>query len=127
MFYFRSIVKKMVTEIIKRSFAWLLIISMGMLIANKAVFFHEHILPDGTVIAHAHPYDKSADPEPYKTHHHSEAELFSFCQADKLFFFGIVILAIFSALSRSILPVFIQKAFTPVTISGYNGRAPPFL
>lgn len=127
MFYFRSIVKSMVTEIIKRSFAWLLIISMGMLIANKAVFFHEHIMPDGTVIAHAHPYDKSADPEPYKTHHHSKTELFSFCQADKLFILGIVILAIFSAPARPILLVFIQKAFTPVAISGHNGRAPPVL
>ncbi|MCK5339013.1 MAG: hypothetical protein KAJ50_09380 [Bacteroidales bacterium] len=127
MFYFRSIVKSMVTEIIKRSFAWLLIISMGMLIANKAVFFHEHIMPDGTVIAHAHPYDKSADPEPYKTHHHSETELFAFCQADKLFILGIVILAIFSAPARPILLVFIQKAFTPVAISWHNDRAPPVL
>jgi len=117
----------MVKEIINRSFAWLLIISMGMLVVNKALFFHEHRLADGTIVTHAHPYDKSSDPEPYKAHHHSKTELFSFCQMDNLFFLGIVAIAIASALARPILLVFIQKAFAPVAIYGHNDRAPPVL
>ncbi|MFO7615428.1 MAG: hypothetical protein R6W71_12400 [Bacteroidales bacterium] len=52
--------------------AFLLIMAIGTMIVNNVVFIHEHILPDGTVVTHAHPYDKSEDPE--EKHQHSKAE-----------------------------------------------------
>jgi hypothetical protein len=46
---------------------------------NKAVFTHSHILPDGRIIVHAHPYLKhheKSDKEnvPVRTHHHTPGQ-----------------------------------------------------
>ncbi len=45
---------------------------IGMLIVNQSAFVHSHKLPDGTVITHAHPFNKN-DSGPFKEHGHSAA------------------------------------------------------
>jgi len=70
--------KTIVNNITIKSVAWLMIGIMGVLVANKAVFVHSHILNDGTIIEHAHPYNKSTDSTPYKSHHHTKAEFLFF-------------------------------------------------
>lgn len=47
----------------------------GMLILNKAIFLHSHKMDNGMVIFHSHPYNKSNDTQPFKSHLHSDAEL----------------------------------------------------
>lgn len=42
---------------------------------NKVLFFHSHIDSYGRIVYHAHPYNKSGDQAPYKTHHHNNTEL----------------------------------------------------
>jgi len=50
---------------------------MSLLILNTAVFIHSHRLADGTIITHAHPFQKSKESnQPYKTHHHNNTDLF---------------------------------------------------
>ncbi len=61
-----------------KSIAFIMIAVMGLLIANKSIFLHSHKLDDGTITQHAHPYDKSGDSKPYKSHHHTNAELLFF-------------------------------------------------
>jgi len=47
---------------------------------NKAVFTHSHVLPDGRIIVHAHPYLKHQDEkkggerEPVNSHHHTPGQ-----------------------------------------------------
>ena len=43
-------------------------------IFNKAVYGHTHIMADGTIVYHAHPYDKQPASAPSKKHHHSKHE-----------------------------------------------------
>jgi hypothetical protein len=43
--------------------------------ANQSFFYHYHVLPDGTIISHAHPYNKTTDCKPIKSHHHSSFEI----------------------------------------------------
>ncbi len=117
----------MVTKITKRSFVWLLILSMGLLIANKAIFFHEHKMADGTIVAHAHPYDKSDEPEPFKTHHHSKAELFFLSHFDTLFVLAISAFAIVRISAKPYFQIFLPKYYFPVLILNQKSRAPPLV
>ena len=60
----------------KGFFSVLLIFSTLALFWNNAVNWHYHQLPNGIVVEHAHPYNKSdsgAD-SPYQNHRHSDLE-----------------------------------------------------
>ena len=60
-FYFCHDLKAIVKHITIQFTTYLLIVAMGVLLVNQACNTHTHRLPDGTVIMHAHPYDKSAE------------------------------------------------------------------
>lgn len=66
---------------------------VGLLIANTALFLHVHQLEDGTIISHAHPYNKTDDAQPIKKHHHSKLDILIIHSLDILFvqfFFSLV-------------------------------------
>jgi hypothetical protein len=79
----------------------LLLLSFVLLLVNNAVFYHSHVLANGQVVSHAHPYNKSSDKDPIKTHHHSNAEFL---------FLDLVQLLFFLFLTGIGLAVFSQKA-----------------
>ena len=97
-----------------------------MLITNSVIFQHTHQLSDGTIVEHAHPFNKANDSTPIKHHHHSNASYNFFNHLSLLF---VVIAAYFSLLE-------IYKAFiTPkeqceyldlIVLDQSLGRAPPF-
>ena len=74
------------SNMVRRATAMFMAVIMLLLIINKALFIHTHILEDGTVIVHAHPYNKSEDSKPVKTHHHSNYALLFFHNINLLFF-----------------------------------------
>lgn len=53
---------------------------IGLQIVNKAFYTHTHILADGTIITHAHVYQKNSDKAPIKKHSHSTNELLYYSQ-----------------------------------------------
>ncbi len=61
--------------IIKQLVGILLVGLMGFILINKSVYMHAHRLDNGKIIVHAHPFNKSTDDKPVKSHHHSKAEL----------------------------------------------------
>lgn len=118
--------KLAVRNILLKAITFLTISVMALFIVNKAVFLHVHKLNDGTIIEHAHPYDKSADSKPFKSHHHSNVEFLLLQNVEFLF------LLVFSALA---LIIFVKKDnvyFKYLSKSQlvythlYQGRAPPF-
>ena len=114
-----------VRDITIKFIAFLIIGVMGMLIANKAVFIHSHRLNDGTVIEHAHPYSKSTDSKPYKSHHHTTAELLFFQNLEILF---LIVFLTFSLIAFANKEKFSFKLITRHTLICINlnkGRAPP--
>ncbi|MBN1416131.1 MAG: hypothetical protein JW973_13600 [Bacteroidales bacterium] len=118
--------KTMVSKITQIAIAFLMIGLMCLLIANNVAFTHSHQLSDGTIINHAHPYDKSNDTQPYKSHHHTQTELVFFINVQILF-----LIALFTAWLTCInrvstfmdnpVPTYWQE---PANI--FKGRAPPF-
>ncbi len=117
--------KMSIRNIIIKSTTFLMIGILGMLIANKAIFTHSHRLSDGTVIEHAHPYDKSNDSEPYKSHHHTNVELLFFQNLEILSLIVFLIFISFTLAKRAIYSFYIVKRYIASCIFFYNGRAPP--
>ena len=100
--YFKNIIKRIIAIV-------LLIIVLAISI-NNSLFIHSHILPDGEVVQHAHPYNTSENPEsPFKTHHHSGFEIFLL---NNLFsFLWIIIAAVFIVFNKNIQIIKIKNFF----------------
>lgn len=113
-------------EIAAKLLVLLMIGVMGLQVANQALFLHVHKLENGTIIEHAHPYDKSNDPNPYKSHKHSNAE-FSFIQNLEILFHVIIPILTFIIVFVRLEKVFSRSITNQKTISKniYKGRAPP--
>ena len=58
-----------------RVIAILLIFIVGIFALNEYLYIHKHISKDGTVVIHAHPYNKSQDAGQNKSHEHSSGDL----------------------------------------------------
>lgn len=112
-------------KIWRKTLAFVLLGFVLLLTANQTFYTHSHILDNGTVITHAHPYDKGADNAPLKSHHHSQAELlvfniFSFLWATGFSFaFTVFIEKVLS------FHFFNEKAFHSTCWRFILGRAPP--
>ena len=120
--------KRIIKKIIKKIIAIALIIIILAITLNNAFFIHSHILPNGEVIQHAHPYNKSENPEsPYKTHHHSS---FEFILLNNLFsFLWLIIIAVFIDFNKdvhffSISKLTFRKTYT---YSFSLSRGPPVI
>ncbi|MDP3913072.1 MAG: hypothetical protein Q8R96_04965 [Bacteroidota bacterium] len=111
----------------KKQIAYLILGLMGLLIINKAVFLHSHVLANGTVISHAHPYQSTDDSKPFQSHHHTKAAFFLFDTIQLLFNsipFGLIFF----------IPNFRTKVFfssitqiAPEYFSSTRSRAPPVI
>jgi hypothetical protein len=80
---------KSIKNIVSRVFAFLLIGAVFIFVISRTANLHIHKLADGTVIVHSHPYDKTTDDSPYKSHHHNDKE-FSFIQTLNVLYFFLV-------------------------------------
>lgn len=114
-----------VKKITIRIAALVMIVISLMLIANNSVFLHVHHLPDGTVVAHAHPYNKSTGPTPEDSHRHSSMELL-FLQSLLLLTLLIVPALLLLPAARKLhrIPAIQPFIFAPFVLPGI-GRAPP--
>ncbi|MCD6178561.1 MAG: hypothetical protein J7K39_01535 [Bacteroidales bacterium] len=113
--------------LINKIIIYFMIVIMGMLIENTAVFLHVHKLDDGTIIQHAHPYNKTNDSGPYKSHHHTNTAFLFFQNLGLLF----LVAFLTYALIVFVKPVKYLYRIIPKNISAYiityKGRAPPVL
>jgi len=100
---------------------------MVMLIANKSIFMHSHKLVDGTVIFHSHPYDRSNDSNPDKTHQHTKTE-FLFFQNIEILFSLFFLTGVFIPFAQKTYFYFhITSSYDSACIIIHKGRAPPVL
>lgn len=110
---------------LKRTFSILLIVVMSALIFNKVVYIHIHVLPDGSMVTHAHPYSKGSDGNPAPRHQHSNLELFLLYQMDVL----ILSVSAASVLKQTAKSICVPKPVTDHFLSTFvpflPERAPP--
>ena len=100
---------------------------IGMLIVNKIVFTHIHKLNDGTIVEHAHPYNKSDDSAPFKTHHHSNAEFLFFQNLNILFLIAFITLCMTFSVKRKRNSFHLILEYTLSYIHLQKERAPPYI
>ncbi len=107
--------------------AWLLCFLFVVQIANRGVYLHTHVLKNGLVVSHAHPFSKSSDSAPVKQHHHSNFEYTFWGQFNLLFFVALAIALIIGiAKLFKYSDIRIDKSSSGFLYS-YLGRAPPVL
>ena len=116
--------KNSVKKITHLLFAWLLIGIVGLLTANEVVYKHTHKV-DGKVVIHAHPFNKSQDTAPLKSHTHSTTQ---FLIIDNLDFLFPLLFLFFTCLEISKKIVFTLYNYfnlptNPLLLQ--QGRAPP--
>jgi hypothetical protein len=117
--------KTIVNHITIQVVTYLVICAIGVLLLNTAVYTHTHKLADGTFITHAHPYNKSTDDEPFKSHHHTKAESIFF-EALGMFFPILFLSFILYQLSQLPLKVvFVNLIYEIELIKFSKGRSPP--
>jgi len=117
--------KTFLKNITLKAATYLMISLMGMHITNMVMFTHLHKNADGTVIVHAHPYHKSNDSKPYKSHHHTKNELIFFKNLEILFFFFSLTYALFNFGKKSKYSILITTIYPQTCVLLYKGRAPP--
>ena len=66
---------KPLSEISIKLIAMSMIVIVGIHLLNSFYYTHSHLLPYGTVITHAHPFDTSSITDSFKSHEHLSAEL----------------------------------------------------
>lgn len=96
---------------------------MGLLIINSILFTHSQILFDGSVVIHAHPYNKTNNPP--QNHHHDKDELLILANIALLFFISSVIYHFNKSLANSDKNDFLQIRYIAILSFKKSGRAPP--
>lgn len=97
------------------------------MVINNAVFIHSHILSDGTVIVHAHPYNKTNDSQPFKSHKHSKTDIILLQNIQQYLPLLLLALAFLTALRKFHFKLKVYKIFLNQEIRTKLGRAPPVL
>ena len=110
-----------------RLIAIFLIVVLGLFCLNNIVYNHKHRLKDGSLIVHAHPYNKSGDTNPLKSHRHTAEELVFLAN---LHIFILAPILVFIILVALIKLIFVNKTkyFKPQNAFQFcQNRGPPFM
>lgn len=80
---------------IYRNILWILIPMVFALFYNQAANWHLHVLNNGLVVEHAHPYQEDQIPgTPYQQHQHSAFEYLALAQISNLVTLLVVVAAL---------------------------------
>ena len=109
----------------KRITVGVLIMIMGIILVNKSVYTHVHVLPDGSMTVHAHPFSKNAENNKGNCHQHSNLEFFLLDMMDVLFLSSIAVctLKLFAQTAQFRTPA--KASLFPSLVPISPGRAPP--
>lgn len=110
----------------KHSIFIALTVLVGGLILNNVLFMHIHLLPDGEIVVHAHPFSNGhKTSEPVNQHEHSDSE-YNFFDSLLLLFSANVLLPIAKEhnLLQRVVPVNAEP-FLSYSGNQFAQRAPP--
>ena len=108
-----------------KSVALLLVAVIAMLTFNQSVNLHSHKLADGTIVSHAHPYNKTSDSGPVKNHHHTLTGLLILNHFKIIFLSLFITIALLRTANLVIRDTEEELHFEPHYIHYAPGRAPP--
>ena len=103
----------------------LMILIIGVMLVNKAAYTHVHILPNGSLVSHAHPFSHNAESKNNTSHQHSTLELFLLDILEVLILCTIAALILKPFTSTTIFRMAGSDRLLPVLLPVHPGRAPP--
>ncbi len=109
----------------KRFLSIILVFTAIFIIANKAIYLHVHEANDGTLIVHAHPFNKSADNDPIKKHHHNLLEYVLLSHFDLIFIASLLFTLAVKFAPEIILGIKRKKCSGQIFLTFKPLRAPP--
>lgn len=114
-----------INTILRKLSVVLLFCIMGIMMVNKTVYTHFHILHDGKVVTHAHPFSKGSENKQGKTHQHTNLEIYLLDLVSRLFIMALTSLglAVFFLAENNYFLSIRTVSVHPIRI--YSGRAPP--
>ena len=127
LFIFTVLMKAVIKNITRKVAIICMIGIIGLLTINNAMFLHSHILDNGNFVTHAHPYDKSNDSAPIKSHHHSKTELIFLENLQLLFLFTLIFFIVLDVAKKKSYFVINRVFYTQGYEILYLGRAPPLV
>ncbi len=111
----------------KRVLLLIMVFPLCLMLFNNSAFRHQHILPDGQLIEHAHPFQSDSE-KSGPGHHHTKQEFILFMvisDSPAILMFGGLLLAVFRILEND-LKVLQPGTFFPVhAVLSKLLRAPP--
>ena len=114
----KAIINKLLTSI--------LFVAMAMQLSGWYLYSHSHMLADGSVITHTHPYNKGADSSPFKSHvHHDIDQVFS--DSLQYLVLAFLVLFLFFQIAEALKKARIAYSINAASVAGIFGRAPPSL
>ena len=105
----------------------LMIAVMLILMVNNMAYIHVHVLADGSMVNHAHPFSKKGEPGKGTDHTHSSHSIQFFMNLQVLFLVGLMAFGILIPASRTQRNFSYTPAFIPSLRRERAGRAPPVM
>ncbi len=112
-------------DILKNILVGVMMSIMAMLIVNQVLYVHTHILPDGEVITHSHPFSRSGGNGSNPGHHHCNCEYHILANVYLLYFALLTgLIKFFTSIG---IVLFSDHIFSlrNILCSHVKGRAPP--
>lgn len=103
----------------------MLFMIMGCLLLNQALYTHTHVLPDGSIVSHAHPFNKSQESQGGSSHQHSTLEFFLLQNLQILFLASMISMFLLSLYLEIGKVCLVRRRYIPAQLIPLPGRAPP--
>ncbi len=112
-------------NILLRSLSGFLLVLMLLIITNKSIYIHTHHLADGTIVVHAHPFNKSGNSNPDNPHKHSKSQFEIIQHFDGPVVFPAFTYATFIKEISHKYFIITSRDIVPVFNGSVHGRSPP--
>lgn len=113
---------------IQKHLSILLLFALPTVMYNNLTNQHRHLLPNGQMVVHAHPFSKSEGDNPQKQHTHTANQLFVIAQINNLFSLLLIVSFFYHFIrekfKKNIVSFSIELIFSFPNIN-YQLRAPP--
>lgn len=105
--------------------AGLLILIMSFVLVNRALYIHIHVLPDGALVSHSHPFSKNTDDARGKAHQHSSLEVILLEHMEVLIISTSALIVLMTLSGSVLFRLRTEYLHLPSLILPTSGRAPP--
>jgi len=111
----------------KSLLACVLLLVMTAMLVNKVVYTHVHVLAEGSLVSHAHPFQQSSESNSQNTHQHTNLVLYLLDQLDILIYCIAALFILSRVVQSSSLLVPATAPLRPAFVPLHQVRPPPVL